>query len=121
MKDRDKLQSWIEALAREHIPMWIADFRSVDLVSRKERVWVEVITSFIVELSFKKSASKSGTNSPKNFRYDIYHTFVNDHIDEESVWTRPPKVVKKYPSISQVDWERFNAYRCLSELKKLSQ
>ncbi|GMN29652.1 hypothetical protein TIFTF001_041345 [Ficus carica] len=41
-KEGDELQSWIRALAREHIPIWISDFRSVDLAPRKERVWVEV-------------------------------------------------------------------------------
>ncbi|GMN58635.1 hypothetical protein TIFTF001_027729 [Ficus carica] len=72
-------------LAQEHIPIWIAEFRSADLVPRKER------------------------------------TFVKDHIDEKSVWERPPKVMKNYPSISQDDWERFITYRCSLEFKKLSE
>ena len=66
-------------------------------------MWVEVITSFTVELSFKKSALKSCAEFAKNFRYDIYQAFVKDHIDEESVWEWPPKVVNNYPSISQDD------------------
>ena len=37
-KEGDELQSWIGVLAREHIPIWIADFRSADLEPRKERV-----------------------------------------------------------------------------------
>ncbi|GMN51356.1 hypothetical protein TIFTF001_020513 [Ficus carica] len=41
-KEGDELQSWIGVLAREHIPIWISDFRSADLAPRKERVWVEV-------------------------------------------------------------------------------
>ncbi|GMN47588.1 hypothetical protein TIFTF001_016762 [Ficus carica] len=57
-KEGDELQSWIGVLAREHIPIWIADFRSADLAPRKEKLWVEVITSFTVELSFKKPALK---------------------------------------------------------------
>ncbi|GMN55026.1 hypothetical protein TIFTF001_024152 [Ficus carica] len=35
-KEGDELQSWIGVLAREHIPIWIADFRSSDLEPRKE-------------------------------------------------------------------------------------
>ncbi|GMN45013.1 hypothetical protein TIFTF001_014206 [Ficus carica] len=37
-KGGDELQSLIGVLAREHIPIWIADFRSADLEPRKERV-----------------------------------------------------------------------------------
>ena len=85
-KEGDEIQSWIGVLARDHIPIWIANFRNDDLAPRKERVWVEVITSFTVELSFKKLALKLCAKSAKNFRYDLYQAFVNDHIDEESVW-----------------------------------
>ncbi|GMN58010.1 hypothetical protein TIFTF001_027115 [Ficus carica] len=41
-KEGDELQSWIGVLAREHIPIWIFDFRSADLAPRKEIVWMEV-------------------------------------------------------------------------------
>ncbi|GMN31246.1 hypothetical protein TIFTF001_046498 [Ficus carica] len=58
-KEGDELQSWIGVLAREHIPIWISDFRSADFAPRKERVWVEIVTSFTMELSFKKQALKS--------------------------------------------------------------
>ena len=102
-KEGNEQQSWIGVLAREQIPIWIADFRSADLVPRKERVWVEVITSFTVEISFKKLALKSCAQSAKKFRYDLYQTFVKDHIDEESGWERPPKVVNNHPSITQDD------------------
>ncbi|GMN54025.1 hypothetical protein TIFTF001_023150 [Ficus carica] len=74
-KEGDELQSWIGVLAREHIPIWISDFRSADLAPRKERVWVEIITSFTVELSFKKQALKSCGESAKNFRNDLYQAF----------------------------------------------
>ncbi len=57
-KEGDELQSWIGVLAREHIPIWISDFRSADLSPRKERVWVEVVTSFTMDLSFKKTSFK---------------------------------------------------------------
>ncbi|GMN69955.1 hypothetical protein TIFTF001_038999 [Ficus carica] len=53
-KEGDELQSWIGVLAREHIPIWIADFRSADLEPRKEQVWLEVVTSFTVDESHKK-------------------------------------------------------------------
>ncbi|GMN54079.1 hypothetical protein TIFTF001_023184 [Ficus carica] len=120
-KEGDELQSWIGVLAREHIPIWISDFRSADLAPRKERVWVEIVTSFTVEPSFKKQALKSCAESAKNFRYDFYQAFVRDHIDEETMRQRPPKVVHNYPTISQDDWEKFIAYRRTPEFKRLSE
>ena len=72
-------------LAQEHIPIWISDFRSADLAQRKERVWMEIVTSFTVDLSFKKQALKSCAESAKNFRYDLYQAFVRDNIDEENM------------------------------------
>ncbi|GMN58860.1 hypothetical protein TIFTF001_027954 [Ficus carica] len=83
-KEGDELQSWIGVLAREHIPIWISDFRSADLAPRKEIVWMEVVTSFTVEESFKKQVLKSCGESAKGFRYDIYQAIVRDHIDEEN-------------------------------------
>ena len=84
-KEGDALQSWIGVLAREHIPIWISDFRSADLAQRKERVWIEIATSFTVDESFKKQALKSCAESAKNFRYDLYAAFIRDHIDDEAV------------------------------------
>ncbi|GMN32498.1 hypothetical protein TIFTF001_044691 [Ficus carica] len=95
-KPGDELQSWIGVLAREHIPIWISDFRSADLAPRKEL-------------------------SAKGFRYDLYQAFVRDHIDEENVWQRPPKVVHNYPTITQEDWEKFIQYRRSPEFKRLSE
>ncbi|GMN40409.1 hypothetical protein TIFTF001_009631 [Ficus carica] len=83
-KEGDELQSWIGVLAREHIPIWIADFRSADLEPRKEQVWLEVVTSFTVDESHKKQVLKSCGESAKCFRYDLYQAFVRDHIDDES-------------------------------------
>ncbi|GMN62968.1 hypothetical protein TIFTF001_032039 [Ficus carica] len=120
-KEGDELQSWIGVLAREHIPIWISNFRSADLPPRKERVWVEIVTSFTIELSFKKQALKSCAESAKNFRYDIYQAFVRDHIDEETVWQRLPKMAHNYPTISQEDWEKFIEYRRTPEFKRLSE
>ena len=120
-KEGDELQSWIGVLAREHIPIWIADFRSADLAPLKERVWLEVVTSFTVDDMHKKQVLKSCGESAKCFRYDLYQAFVRDHIDEETVWQRPPKVVNNYPTISQDDWERFVAYRRTADFKRLSQ
>ncbi|GMN19381.1 hypothetical protein TIFTF001_039791 [Ficus carica] len=93
-KEGDELQSWIGVLAREHIPIWIADFRSADLEPRKEQVWLEVVTSFTVDESHKKQVLKSCGESAKCFRYDLYQAFVRDHIDDESVWQRPAKFEK---------------------------
>ncbi|GMN65218.1 hypothetical protein TIFTF001_034300 [Ficus carica] len=118
-KERDELQSWIGVLAQEHIPIWISDFRSADLAPRKERVCVEVVTSFTVQPLFKKQALKSCAESAKNFRYDFYQIFVKDHIDEETIWQQPLKVVHNYPTISQDDWEKFIAYRRTPEFKRL--
>ncbi|GMN69776.1 hypothetical protein TIFTF001_038820 [Ficus carica] len=119
-KEGDELQSWIGVLAREHIPIWIADFRSADLEPRKEQVWLEVVTSFTVDESHKKQVLKSCGESAKCFRYDLYQAFVRDHIDDESVWQRPAKVVNNYPTISQDDWERFITYRRTGDFKRLS-
>ena len=55
-----------------------------------------------MELSFKKPALKSCAEFAKNFRYDLHQAFVKDHIDDDSVWEQPPKVVKNYPSISRM-------------------
>ncbi|GMN66679.1 hypothetical protein TIFTF001_035734 [Ficus carica] len=94
-KGGDELQNWIRVLAREYIPIWIADFRSADSEPRKERVWLEVVTSFTFEESNKKQVLKSCGESAKCFRYDLYQAFVRDHIDEETVWQRPAKVFKQ--------------------------
>ncbi|GMN64639.1 hypothetical protein TIFTF001_033702 [Ficus carica] len=120
-KEGDELQSWIGVLAREHIPIWIADFRSSDLEPRKERVWLEVKTSFTVDESHKKQVLKSCGESAKCFRYDLYQAFVRDHIDEETVWQRQAKVVNNYPTISQDDWERFITNQRTADFKRLSQ
>ncbi|GMN19231.1 hypothetical protein TIFTF001_039749 [Ficus carica] len=52
---------------------------------------MEVVTSFTVKDSFKKQVLKSCGESAKGFRYDLYQAFVRDHIDEETMWQRPPK------------------------------
>ncbi|GMN19368.1 hypothetical protein TIFTF001_039788 [Ficus carica] len=80
---------------------------------------MEIKTSFTVEPSFRKQALKSCAESAKNFRYDLYQAFVRDHINEENVWQRPPKVVHNYPTITQDDWENFIEYRRTPEFKRL--
>ncbi|GMN61564.1 hypothetical protein TIFTF001_030635 [Ficus carica] len=120
-KSGDELQSWIGVLAREHIPIWISDFRNADLAPRKELVWMEVVTSFTVDESHKRQVLKSCGESAKGFRYDLYQAFVRDHIDEENVCQRPPKVVHNYPTITQEDWEKFIQYRRTPEFKRLSE
>ncbi|GMN28449.1 hypothetical protein TIFTF001_041174 [Ficus carica] len=120
-KAGDELQSWIGVLAREHIPIWISDFRSADLAPRKEIVWMEVVTSFTVDESYKRCVLKSCGESAKGFRYDLYQAFVRDHIDDENVWQRLLKVVHNYPTITQDDWEKFIQYRRTPEFKQLSE
>ncbi|GMN72673.1 hypothetical protein TIFTF001_052048, partial [Ficus carica] len=120
-KAGDELQSWIGVLAREHIPIWISDFRSADLAPSKEIVWMEVVTSFTVDESYKRCILKSCRESAKGFRYDLYQAFVRDHIDDENVWQRPQKVVHNYPTITQDDWEKFIQYRRTPEFKRLSE
>ncbi|GMN62785.1 hypothetical protein TIFTF001_031858 [Ficus carica] len=75
-KGGDALQSWIGVLAREHIPIWISDFRSADLVQRKERVWTEIVTSFTVgESSCVATTVKSDSQLPHHHQ-DDWETFI---------------------------------------------
>ncbi|GMN71514.1 hypothetical protein TIFTF001_053411 [Ficus carica] len=92
-----------------------------DLAPRKEIVWMEVVTSFTVDESYKRCVLKSCGGLAKGFRYDLYQAFVRDHIDDENVWQRPPKVVHNYPTITQDDWEKFIQYRRTPEFKRLSE
>ncbi|GMN57680.1 hypothetical protein TIFTF001_026787 [Ficus carica] len=92
-----------------------------DLAQRKEIVWMEVVTSFTVDESYKRCVLNSCGESAKGFRYDLYQAFVRDHIDDENVWQRPPKVVNNYPTITQDDWEKFIQYRRTPEFKRLSE
>ncbi|GMN22600.1 hypothetical protein TIFTF001_043544 [Ficus carica] len=92
-----------------------------DLAPSKEIVWMEVVTSFTVDESYKRCVLKSCGESAKGFRYDLYQAFVRDHIDDENVWQRPSKVVHNYPTITQDDWEKFIQYRRTPEFKRLSE
>ncbi|GMN49591.1 hypothetical protein TIFTF001_018760 [Ficus carica] len=76
--------------------------------------WIGVLARQYIPIwifDFRKSA--------KNFRYDLYQAFVRNHIDEETMWQRPPKVVHNYPTISQDDWEKFIKYQRTPEFKRL--
>ncbi|GMN30764.1 hypothetical protein TIFTF001_049636 [Ficus carica] len=42
-KHGDELMSWIGVLAREHVPIWIQDWRSRDLDGLKEIIWKETL------------------------------------------------------------------------------
>ncbi|GMN69747.1 hypothetical protein TIFTF001_038790 [Ficus carica] len=86
-KHGDELMSWIGVLAREHVPIWIQDWRSRDLDGLKEIIWKETVTSFIVEESFRNTCLKSCGEAARNFRYDLYKTFVEEFINEESYRT----------------------------------
>ncbi|GMN59592.1 hypothetical protein TIFTF001_028683 [Ficus carica] len=103
-KHGDELMSWIGVLAREHIPIWIQDWRSRDLDGLKYIIWKEIVTSFIVDESFRTACIKSWGEAARNFRHDLYKTFVEGFLKEESVWTRSQKVVDNYPNIEEDDW-----------------
>ncbi|GMN56704.1 hypothetical protein TIFTF001_025817 [Ficus carica] len=119
-KHGDELMSWIGVLAREHVPIWIQDWRSRDLDGLKEIIWKETVTSFTVEESFRSTCLKSCGEAARNFRYDLYKTFVEEFINEESVWTRPKKVIDNYPNIEEEDWMKFVQYRTSSQFQQLS-
>ncbi|GMN68514.1 hypothetical protein TIFTF001_037571 [Ficus carica] len=103
-KHSDELMSWIGVLAREHVPIWIQDWRSRDLDGLKDIIWKETVTSFTVDESFRTTCLKSCGEAARNFRYDLYKTFVEEYVNEESVWTRPQKVIDNYPNIEEDDW-----------------
>ncbi|GMN23923.1 hypothetical protein TIFTF001_049111 [Ficus carica] len=67
-KHGDELMSWIGVLAREHVPIWIQDWRSRDLDGLKEIIWKETVTSFTVEESFRSTCLKSCGEAARNFR-----------------------------------------------------
>ncbi|GMN27310.1 hypothetical protein TIFTF001_046128 [Ficus carica] len=67
-KHGDELMSWIGVLAREHVPIWIQDWRSRDLDGLKEIIWKETVTSFTVEESFRNTCLKSCGEAARNFR-----------------------------------------------------
>ncbi|GMN27161.1 hypothetical protein TIFTF001_044084 [Ficus carica] len=119
-KHGDELMSWIGVLTREHVPIWIQDWRSRDLDGLKEIIWKETVTSFTEEESFRNTCLKSCGEAARNFRYDLYKTFVEEFINEESVWTRPKKVIDNYPNIEEEDWMKFVQYRTSLQFQQLS-
>ena len=119
-KHGDELMSWIGVLSREHVPIWIQDWRSRDLDHVKEIVWKETVTSFTVEESFRTTCLKSCGEAARNFRYDLYKTFVEQHLSDESVWTRPQKVIDNYPNIEEEDWAKFIQYITSAQFQQLS-
>ena len=86
----------------------------------KEIVWKETVTSFTVEESFQTTCLKSCGEAARNFRYDLYKTFVEQHLSDESVWTRPQKVIDNYPNVEEEDWAKFIQYRTSAQFQQLS-
>ncbi|GMN51413.1 hypothetical protein TIFTF001_020560 [Ficus carica] len=95
-KEGDELQSWIGVLAREHIPIWISDFRSADLAPRKERVWVEIddwekLIEYRRTLEFKR-LSEQGSEIRKKSKYrstggrDGYRKCDQAHFERTGKW-----------------------------------
>ncbi|GMN63753.1 hypothetical protein TIFTF001_032825 [Ficus carica] len=77
-KHGDELMSWIGVLARDHVPIWIQDWRSRDLDGLKEIIWKETVTSFTVDDWFQTTCLKSCGKAARNFRHDLYKTFVEE-------------------------------------------
>ncbi|GMN21188.1 hypothetical protein TIFTF001_043251 [Ficus carica] len=119
-KHGDELMSWIGVLAREHVSIWIQDWRSRDLNGLKDIIWKETVTSFTVDESFRTTCLQSCGEAARNFRYDLYKTFVEEYLNEESVWTRPQKVIDNYSNIEEDDWMKFVQYRTSSQFQHLS-
>ncbi|GMN20769.1 hypothetical protein TIFTF001_043164 [Ficus carica] len=83
-------------------------------------IWKETVTSFTVDESFWTACIKSCGEAARNFRHDLYKTFVEGFLKEESVWTRPQKVVDNYRNIEEEDWVKFVKYRTSSQFQQLS-
>ncbi|GMN48369.1 hypothetical protein TIFTF001_017542 [Ficus carica] len=66
-KHDDELMSWIDVLAREHVPIWIQDWRSRDLDGLKEIIWKETVTSFTVDDCFQSTCLQSCGEAARNF------------------------------------------------------
>ncbi|GMN32451.1 hypothetical protein TIFTF001_050806 [Ficus carica] len=86
----------------------------------KDIIWKETVTSFTVDGSFRTACIKSCGEAARNFRHDLYKTFVEGFLTEESVWTRPQKVIDNYPNIEEEDWVKFVQYRTFSQFQQLS-
>ncbi|GMN32505.1 hypothetical protein TIFTF001_041745 [Ficus carica] len=83
-KHGDELMSWIGVLAREHIPIWIQDWRSRDLDGLKDIIWKETVTSFTVDDSFQTACIKSCGEAARNFRHDLYKTEIRTNNEYSS-------------------------------------
>ncbi|GMN71196.1 hypothetical protein TIFTF001_051800, partial [Ficus carica] len=86
----------------------------------KDIIWKETVTSFTVDGSFRTACIKSCGEAARNFRHDLYKTFVEGFLTEESVWTRPQKIIDNYPNIEEEDWVKFVQYRTSSQFQHLS-
>ncbi|GMN46191.1 hypothetical protein TIFTF001_015383 [Ficus carica] len=94
--------------------------RSHDLDGLKKIIWKETVTSFTVDDCFRNTCLKSCGEAARNFRHDLYKTFVEEFVIEESVWTRPQKVIDNYPNIEEEDWVKFIQYKTSSKFQQLS-
>ncbi|GMN32104.1 hypothetical protein TIFTF001_041681 [Ficus carica] len=83
-KHGDELMSWIGVLIREHIPIWIQDWKSRDLDGLKEITWKETVTSFTVDDFFWSTCLKSCGETATNFRHDLYKTEIRTNNEYTS-------------------------------------
>ncbi|GMN68456.1 hypothetical protein TIFTF001_037515 [Ficus carica] len=91
--------------------------RTISLQARKRGERIEVTFD---EKGFRSTCLKSCGEAARNFRHDHYKTFVEDFVTEDSVWTRPHKVIDNYPNIEEEDWVKFVQYRTSSQFQQLS-
>ncbi|GMN46344.1 hypothetical protein TIFTF001_015533 [Ficus carica] len=94
-KHGDELMSWIGVLAREHIPIWIQDWRFRDLDRLKEIIWKETITSFTYRTSSQfqqllDRGSEIWTNNEYSLRggRDRYRKLYQEKFKKNGKWEK---------------------------------
>lgn len=117
----DELLSYIGVLAREHVPIWINDWRSKELNQVKDRIWDEVCGGFNVPRTFKSDCLMRAGEMARGFRHDLHAAFVKDNINAQKTLERPPSVVKFYTYIIDKDWKKYVNYRQTEDFKSCSQ
>ena len=120
-KHGDELLSYIGVLGREVVPIWVKNWRSKEYVELKSRIWEEVQEGFELPTQYRDECLRRVGEAARNFRHDLYDTYVKPNIDNDSVYQRPPAVIKYYTNIGEDDWKRFVQYRKSEDFKKLSE
>ncbi|GMN64665.1 hypothetical protein TIFTF001_033726 [Ficus carica] len=71
-KHGDELMSWIGVLAREHVPIWIQDWRSRDLDGLKEIIWKETVTSLPEIRTNNEYSSRGGRDGYRKLDQEMF-------------------------------------------------